>query len=254
MFRTALLTGASSGIGRELARQLAARGTLVVATARRAELLEELAAEARAAGGEVRPAVLDVTDAEAVRAVVERADRDLDGLELVVANAGVGLTGLDWPSVERTLEVNVRGACATLVAALPLLRARGRGTLAGVSSLAGVRGMPGSGAYSASKAALATFLETLAIELAGSGVRVCDVQPGFVRTAMTDQNTGAMPFLMELEPAVRRVVRGLERGRRIVAFPRPMAWSARGVLRWLPSPVWIALARVLASRSETTRP
>ena len=174
MPRTALVTGATSGIGRALCLELASRGAHVALAARREGELERAVHEIEARGGRALPLVLDVTDAAAVEDAVKRADRELGSLDLVVANAGDGTTGhastLRWEDVARVVDVNVKGAMATLVAAIPVMLAQQGGHLVGVSSLAGRRGLPQSGAYGASKAALSTFLESLRIDLAASGI------------------------------------------------------------------------------------
>ncbi|QDU68375.1 SDR family NAD(P)-dependent oxidoreductase [Engelhardtia mirabilis] len=245
-FNSALITGASSGIGAELARELSRRGTRVVLAARRADRLESLAAELRAAGGQAEVEVLDVVDTAAVREVVTRWDERLGGLDLVIANAGVGRAvtarRLTWEEVEPVLLVNVVGAMATLTCALERMRVRGRGTLCGISSLASRGGMPGSGAYSASKAALATFLETLTVDLAGTGLQVVDVQPGFVASEMTDHNDFHMPFKWNTPRAARRIVDDLERGRAICAFPWQLSVPLALTRGW-PRALWRALAR-----------
>ena len=239
-FRTAYITGASSGLGAEIARRLAAGGTRVVLAARREHLLERLAAELRAAGGAADVAPVDVADGEAAHAEVARWDRELGGLDLVLANAGVGeahpAQELAWPEVERVLRINALGACATLMGGLGCMLPRNGGTLSAVSSLAAYRGFPTSGAYSASKACVSTFLETLQADLRGTGIRVVDVRPGFVRTPMTAKNTGAMPFLLEPDEAARRILRAVRAGRRVYNFPWPMAALMRFV-RILPGAV-----------------
>jgi NADP-dependent 3-hydroxy acid dehydrogenase YdfG len=241
-FRSALITGASSGLGAALARELCLAGTRVVLAARRTDRLEELADELRAAGGSAEVEPLDVADADAVGEVLARRDADAGGLDLVLANAGVGGSAgadpLSVEAIERVIDVNVRGAALTLALARPLLVARGRGTLAATSSLAYVRGMPGSGAYSASKAFLSTFLETLRLDLDGTGVRVVDLRPGFVRTEMTAGRDGAMPFLMDVEPAARVCVSALERGKPIAAFPAGAWWISQVGIRHLPRGLW----------------
>lgn len=246
VFERAFLTGASSGLGHELALQLARRGTEMVVTARRRERLDALVERIEGEGGRARAEVLDVRDPQAVMELVRRLDADLGGFDLVVANAGVGLAeraaDLAWEHVGDTLDVNLRGAAATLLAAKDVMLPRGRGTLCAVSSLAGTRGMPGSGAYCASKAGLQVFMETLEIELRGRGLTFVDVQPGFVVSEMTDKNTGPMPALLQTTPAVERMVRGIERGDSVVAFPRRIAWPLRTVVRWMPRALWRALA------------
>jgi NADP-dependent 3-hydroxy acid dehydrogenase YdfG len=247
-FENAYITGASSGIGRALALELARRGTRVVATARRLGRLETLVHEIRACGGCAEAERLDVRDAAAVFASIARWDAELGGLDLVIANAGVGSVVsaeyLAWEDVSNLLAVNVAGAFATLIAGKDVLLPRGRGTLVGVSSLAGVRALPGSGAYSASKAALQTFLETLELDLTGTGLTVVDIQPGFVRSEMTDKNDFEMPYLLEVEDAVRRCVDGIEGRTAVVSFPWQLAWPLKCVGRFLPRVLW----RLLASR------
>lgn len=247
-FRAAYITGASSGIGAAVAEKLALAGTHVVLAARRGEALEALAAEIRGRGGKAEVAPLDVRDVEAARAEVVRWDQALGGLDLVLANAGVGeaerASELTWSAVEDVLRVNALGAIATLFAGLTCMLPRRAGTLAAVSSLAAYRGFPTSGAYAASKACLSTFLETLEVDLAQSGIRVVDIRPGFVRTPMTARNDGPMPFLMDVEPAAERIVRGLARGQALVAFPLPM-WFAVAVAQSLPNALWRRIARRL---------
>lgn len=250
-FRRALVTGASSGIGRALVLELAGRGTAVVALARRRERLRELADEARARHPGSPPVValeLDVTDREALVSAIARADREAP-FDLVVANAGVGLGAsaaeLTHEAVERTFAVNVLGAAATLQAALPGMLARGHGTLCGVSSLAGSGGMPGSGAYAASKAALSNLLETFAIDLAGTGVRVCDVQPGYVHSEMTAGAGHPLPLVWSAERAAAHIVARLERGAVRVRFPWPIV-LALDVLRVLPRGIFRAVLGHLA--------
>lgn len=244
-FRNAVITGASSGIGAALAVELARRGVEVVLCARRVERLEALAAQIARAGGRARVEALDVRDLDALPPTLERLDRELDGLDLVVANAGVGgahhASELLPEHVRPTLEVNALGAIVTLTAALACMRPRASGTLCGVSSLAGLGGMPSSGAYAASKAALSTFLETLAIDLAGSGLTVVDVQPGFVESEMTAHQT-SMPCLWPADRAACRIADDLERGRAVSSFPWQLSLALR-LLDRAPRPLWRAVLR-----------
>jgi short-subunit dehydrogenase len=244
-FDSAFITGASSGIGRELARLLASKGTRVVVAARREDELGALCSEITAAGGRADACPLDVTDTTATRAAVQHWEAETGGLDLVVANAGTGVTRparkLRWEDLEPVLQVNVLGAFATLQPAIAPMVERRRGTLVGVSSLAALRGLPTSGAYAASKAALATFLETLRVDLAGTGVTVVDVRPGFVDTAMSRQNRFKMPFLLQPADAARRALRGIERGQAVVSFPWPTA-LAMETLESLPDGLFRALA------------
>ncbi len=245
VFHAAFVTGASSGLGRASARLLASHGTRVVLAARRAVELDDEVRAIRARGGQAEACVLDVADTAAVRRAVAAWDRRTGGLDLVLANAGIGrarpVQTLEWDELESVFAVNTTGAIATLWSGMGPMLERGRGTLAAVSSVAGMRGLPGSGSYSASKAALSTFLETMRADLAQTGVRVLDIRPGFVRTPMTDGAAHAMPFLLEVEDAARRCVRALERGRPLTVFPFGMN-VAMTVVRHLPDAIWRRLA------------
>ncbi|MCU0690172.1 MAG: SDR family NAD(P)-dependent oxidoreductase [Polyangiaceae bacterium] len=245
VFRNAFVTGASSGIGRELAVLLGAQGTHVVAAARREPELAEIVEQITKAGGQANACVLDVTDADATYQAVRSWDKACGGLDLVIANAGTGVAKpaqkLAWSDVEPVLRVNVLGAFATLMAGISCMIGRKHGTLVGVSSLASMRGLPKSGAYAASKAALATFLETLRVDLEREGLTVVDVRPGFVDTPMTRNNKFKMPFLMDVKQAAEMTLRGIERGNAIVAFPWPMA-ATMSVAQSIPNAVWRGLA------------
>lgn len=224
--RTVLVTGASSGIGRALVLELARRGAHVMASARRESELASLCAKVDASGGKSTFAVCDVSDPEAAAELVRKADRDLGSLDMVISNAGVGgsthSSRLDVASVSRMIDVNVRGAIVPLIAAIPIMLGQQRGQLVGVSSLAGRRALPTAAVYNATKAALSTFLEGLRMDLDPAGIRVTDVQPGFVATDMTAKNKFKMPFLWNPEKAARHIVDRLERAPRIIAFPLPM--------------------------------
>ncbi|HKB77198.1 MAG TPA: SDR family NAD(P)-dependent oxidoreductase [Myxococcales bacterium] len=241
--RSVFITGASSGLGRGLALHYARAGATVHAAARRERELETLGDEAPE--GRVVPHVLDVTDADRLVQAIRDAESASGGaLDLVIANAGVGSPGsarkMDWTAVKRTLDVNVSAACVTLSAALPAMIARDAGHLVAVSSLAAFRGMPGNAAYCASKAALHVFMESLRVDLRKTSVRATTIYPGFVKTEMTARNKFPMPFLMELDDAVRVMARGIARRKPTVAYPLPMAMLARwlaGVPRWIYEPL-----------------
>lgn len=239
-YANALVTGASSGLGRGLARALGQRGTYVIAAARRRAALESLLEEIRAGGGSGEVLELDCSDADTTYEVVRTLDARRP-LDLVIANAGLGgstpARHFDWAHAKAILQLNVLGAVATLSAALPGMLERKRGHLVGVASLAGYRGMPKSAAYSASKAALITFLESLRIDLRGSGVDVTSICPGYVKTEMTAGHTGRLPFLLELDDAVALMMRAIEWRRPVCSFPKPLAAAARSA-SLLPRPVY----------------
>jgi short-subunit dehydrogenase len=154
--------------------------------------------------------------------------------------------------VKRVLDVNVTAACVTIAAALPPMVARGRCTVVAMSSLAGFRGFPGNAAYSASKAALHTFMESVRVDLAGTGVRAVTIYPGFVRTPLTDSNRFPMPFLLELDDAVRAMARGIARGDPVVAFP-PVMSAAAAIIRAVPRAVYEPLMARGARRAPWRR-
>ncbi len=248
--RVAVITGASSGIGRSLAVTLAGAGCRVGLVARRRPALEGVAAEVRRAGGVADAATADVSD----RAQVRRAMADLAGslgpVDLVVANAGVGVpTTLDpvnIDAVEETIRVNVLGVIYAIDAALPAMLARGSGQIAAISSLAAYKGMPGESAYCASKAAVNAYLEGLRVQVRGRGIAVSTICPGFVRTPMTAVNNFEMPFALDADEAARRIVRALRRRAKVYDFPWQTALLMR-LLRLAPDRV---VARVFRDYVE----
>lgn len=247
--QTLLVTGASSGIGRALALEYARGGARLVVAARRLDLLEGLAREIQAVGGSAIPLALDVSDPEAVRAAVVHADERLGSLDMVIANAGVGWTQhastLDFQGVQRMIDVNLRGAIATLLAAVPVMLAHKKGHLVGVSSLAGRRALPLAAAYSATKAGFSAFLEGLRLDLQSADIRVTDVQPGFVESEITAKNDFHMPLLWPAPKAARVIARRLERAPAVVAFPWPLV-LASSIVRVLPSWLYAPLVRLAA--------
>lgn len=244
--RNAFLTGASSGIGEALALELAGRGVEVALAARRVESLEALAARIKAAGGKARVYSLDVANVRDVHETLERADDEMGGLDLVIANAGVGIPGwagkLDWKVCGPILDVNVVGATATIVALVQRMVERKRGQLVGVSSLAGYRALPSSAMYSASKSYLSVLLEGMRIDLEGTGVSVTDIQPGFVKTPMTDKNKFDMPFLMDAPQAAVGIANAIAKKQAVYSFPLPTAIMAKST-RFIPRAVFAAAAK-----------
>jgi short-subunit dehydrogenase len=249
--KTVLITGASSGIGRELSLEYARRGSHVMAVARREPELDALVAEITKAGGKASRMVCDLADANAAHALVAKAAEELGSLEMVIANAGMGgaqhgaRIGLD--DVTKMIAVNVTGAMATLVAAIPIMLHQKQGHLVGVTSLAGRRALPASALYSASKAALSTFLEGLRIDLADARILVTDVQPGFVATPMTADAKHPMPFLWDAPKAARYIADELESAPGVVAFPFPLTFLTR-LGRVLPYGVYAPITKKTSGR------
>ncbi|MBX3190804.1 MAG: SDR family NAD(P)-dependent oxidoreductase [Labilithrix sp.] len=248
---TVLITGASSGIGRALAIEYARRGARVMAVARREAELASLCEQITATGGSATHAACDVADPEAAAETVRRAERELGSLDMVIANAGIGgvahASQMQVAAMARMIDVNVRGAMATLIAAIPIMLAQKAGQLVGVSSLAGRRALPTSAVYSASKAALSVFLEGLRIDLDPSGLAVTDVQPGFVDTPITEKNEFPMPFMWDAPKAARVIADRLQKAPRILAFPLPLDWLT-ALSRHLPYAVHASISRRMSSQ------
>ena len=233
----ALVTGASSGLGAEMARQLGRSGWRVGLTARREAELEAVARSIREAGGTAFVAPADIADPAALRAAIAAVAEALGPVDLLVANAGVGISmvGRDFSAeaFDRMIGVNLSGVGHAIEAVLPGMLRKGAGQIVGISSLAGFRGLPGSSGYSATKAALSALLEGLRADLARTGIVVTTVHPGFVRTPMTAGSSKLMPLAMDVEPAARIILRGIASRRSRVDFPWRMA-ALLGLVRLLP--------------------
>jgi len=235
----ALITGASSGLGREMARQLGARGCRVAVTGRREEELKETARRTEAAGGECLTLVGSVADEDAVKRHYAAIKERWGGLDWAILNAGVSdsvdARRFRAGAYHRVFATNVGGAVNWLEAVLPDMISAGSGTVAGISSLAGWRGLPGAGAYSASKAALSTLLESTRVDLRGTGVDVVIVCPGFIRSeSASPAEEEGRPFLMEIEDGARRILTGINRKKRVVHFPWPLSYLMTYVVRNMP--------------------
>jgi short-subunit dehydrogenase len=236
------LTGASSGIGAAFARHYAAQGATLGLAARRGELLGELA---RTLPAQCHLYPLDVCDAGALAAAGRDFIAKAGVPDIVIANAGVSVGTLteeasDLAAFEHVLRVNVTGMANTFAPFAAAMRAARRGRLVGIASVAGIRGLPGAGAYSASKAAAINYLESLRIELRGSGVKVVTLAPGYIATPMTAINTYPMPFILPVDEAVRRMARIIAAGHSYAVVPWQMAVVAR-LMRLLPNALYDAL-------------
>ena len=236
------LTGASSGIGEALARYYAAKGATLGLAARRPDRLSALAGELAGAHS-CYP--LDVADAAAVQAAAADFMVRHGCPDIVIANAGVSDGTLadeagDMPAFRRIFDTNVIGMAQTLQPFVAAMKGRGKGRLVGIASVAGIRGLAGAGAYSASKAATISYLESLRVELHGSGVKVVTIVPGYVATPMTAANRFPMPFIMPADEAAWRIALAIERGGSYTVIPWQMGVVAK-LLRLLPDPLFDAL-------------
>ncbi|MBI4371133.1 MAG: SDR family NAD(P)-dependent oxidoreductase [Elusimicrobia bacterium] len=255
----AVVTGATSGLGRALAVLMGRRGWRVAVTGRRAERLEETAKLVREAGGEALALPGSVTDDGEVRAHYAAIAAAWGGLDWAVLNAGISAPmnarAFSAEAVRRTFDVNVLGAARWLEAVIPGMAARGSGLIAGISSLAALRGLPRTGPYCASKAALLTLLESARVDLRGTGVAVCAVCPGFVKSEITNRrDPRAMPFLMETEDGAAAVLRGLDARRRVVHFPWPLSYPARFLWPALPGFLYDPIAALLGTLKDRASP
>jgi len=248
---SAIVTGATSGIGRALVLELASRGLDLGCTARRANLLDELATEIRQrhVGRRVVPKTVDVTDLDAARAAIRALFAELGDVGLVVANAGiggphrVGAGDADFARSRDIIVTNVLGAMATVDAAVECWRAtpaNGPRRVVGITSVAGFRGLPGSSAYSASKAALSVYLEAARGEVRALGIDVIDIAPGFIDTPI-NQDLASRPFLIDPADGAKRIANLIERGvyqSTVPVFP----WNVIGwLMRTVPDGAWARL-------------
>ncbi|WP_029006822.1 SDR family NAD(P)-dependent oxidoreductase [Azospirillum halopraeferens] len=237
--RTIVITGASSGIGEALALAYAGPGTTLGLSGRDPGRLAAVAGRCRDRGAAVEEGVVDAADRDAMAAWLTGIDARTP-VDLVIANAGVSAgTGLDGETEDqarRIFAINLDGVMNSVFPLLSAMRARRRGQVALMASLAGFRGFPGAPAYCASKAAVRVWGEALRGDLARDGIGVSVICPGFVRSRMTDRNPFPMPFLMDADRAAAVIRRGLERNRGRIGFPWPMV-AAVWLLAALP-PGW----------------
>jgi short-subunit dehydrogenase len=226
-----MITGASSGIGRGLAIELARRGASLGLIARREDLLSEIVDQITANNGKALSLPADVNDAGSVRKQADRFRGEVGPIDVLIANAGIGdpshAVQLQPAQVANVINVNVLGAVNSVTAVLPEMAERRSGQLVAISSLAAYRGLPKSAAYCASKAALSCFFESLRIDLMNSGVGVTIIHPGFIKTSLTAGRHAKMPFLMELDYAVDKIIQAIEKRRKTYAFP----WQLASIVR-----------------------
>lgn len=249
-WQTVWITGASSGIGAELALRLAERGVTVAVSARSSDKLTELAAR----NANIKPYPLDVTDAEACSAAFAAIERDLGPVDLAILNAGVWdqmiVSDFSAERAKRSMDVNYFGVLHALEPAMRTFAGRGRGHIAFVSSVAGYRGLMKGAAYCPTKAALNSLAEALYPHLTRKGVKLTLICPGYIKTPMTDVNTFPMPFIIPVEDAAKIMIAGLERGKYEIVFPWQMAIVMK-TLRALPNWAFFGLINIAINRAGT---
>ena len=210
-----VISGASSGLGLALAQHYLTQGATVAVIARRADLLQSLSQEFPQ---HVYCYPMDICNAAAMQAAAQDFIARAGVPDIVIANAGVSVGTLteyaeDIDAFQQVMNINVLGVVKTFQPFLSAMRKAGHGKFAGIASVAGLRGLPGAGAYSASKAALISYLESLRVELHGSGIRVVTICPGYIKTPMTHINPYPMPFILDADVAARRIARAIESGK-----------------------------------------
>jgi len=229
--KSVLLTGASSGIGRGLSLELARRGATVGLVARRSDLLAELVREIESADGKAVALAADVCDAAAMRSVADQFRAAVGPIDTLIANAGIGgashAINLNPQQVTQVININLLGAVNSVAAVIPEMTNRGQGQLVAISSLSAYRGLPKSAAYCASKAAMSAFFESVRLDLRNTGVSVSIIHPGFIKTPLTAGREAKMPFLMELDDAVAKIVWAIEKGKKSYSFP----WQLASIVR-----------------------
>lgn len=242
--RLAWITGGGTGLGRALALEMARNGWRIAVSGRRLQPLQETAD--RAPQGHIHAFPCDVRDEAEVAETVRRIESHWRPIDLAVLNAGTYNPAepgsFDPAAFRHTMEVNFQGTVNGVAAVLPGMRRRGGGHIAMTASLAGYRGLPNAAPYGTTKAAMIHLAESLHLDYARDGIRFTCFNPGFVRTPMTGKNRFPMPFLMEPEPAARRMYRGLMAGDFEITFPRRLAWTMK-VLRVLPYALYFPLIR-----------
>ncbi|MFV0388810.1 MAG: SDR family NAD(P)-dependent oxidoreductase [Pyrinomonadaceae bacterium] len=240
------LTGASSGIGEALALECARRGAIVGLFARREELLNELQLQIESAGGAAKVFVGDVTDEEIVFDAAEQLRAEFGKIDILIANAGIAGGNTDArtyvpQAVKKVIDVNLMGAINAVGAVLPEMINHNQGQIVAISSLAGFRGLPRSGAYSASKAAMTNYFESLRLDVRDKDISVTIIQPGFIKTPLTAARENRMPFLMELCDALPHFMNAIERKKCFAAFPWQLATVVR-VARCFPCRLYDRIA------------
>lgn len=230
--KVVFLTGASSGIGEALAYEISNRGAIVGLLARRKNLLKPIAENIQKDGGTASIFPCDVTDKDCVFEAAESLRSEFGKIDILIANAGIGGNNketrqLQPDAVRKVIDINLLGAVNSVAAVLPEMLEKKNGQLVAISSLAGVRGLPKSAAYSASKAGMTAFFESVRLDVQNKGISVTIIQPGFIKTPLTSGRANKMPFIMELEDSMPLFLNAIEKQKKFAAFP----WQLAAVVR-----------------------
>lgn len=208
--------------------------------ARRAEVIDEVVREIEAVGSRALALPADVQSEESMRSAADKLRAEFGAIDILIANAGIGPTRdaaeISAKEVANVINVNVIGASNSVAAVIPEMVAQGSGHLVVISSLAAYRGLPRSAAYCASKAAVSAFFESLRLDLEPRGISVTIIHPGFIKTPLTSGRDAQMPFLMELDDAVKKMVGAIEKRRKRYSFPWQLATIVRA---GLIMPIWM---------------
>jgi NAD(P)-dependent dehydrogenase (short-subunit alcohol dehydrogenase family) len=243
------ITGASSGIGRALAVDMCRAGWKVIATARRREDLDNLAAELKGAKGQIWPFPADIIDGHAIAEIVREVEEDIAPIAIAILNAGVYLPieaidlSENLDAFKSSLDVNLMGTANSIAPLMEPMKARGYGQIGIVSSVTGYGGLPTCMAYGATKAALINMAECMAIELAPHGIRTTLINPGFVDTPAQDDLNFPKPFMIDASDAARRIIRGLRSRHFEITFPRRFTWPLKAFNNFLPKALYLRLIR-----------
>jgi len=250
--KSILITGASSGLGAALAREYASDGITLFLCGRNGERLKTVKDECRSRGATVHGEPVDVRNEQAMSDWIKKCDR-VATLDLVVANAGIGIgftTKMDLGEhVKQIYDINVGGVFNSVHPAIRLMQSRKKGQIAIISSLAGYHGLPGSPAYSTSKACVKAYGEALRGLYARHGVDINVVCPGYVKSPMTADNKFFMPFLMETDKAVRLLRRGLARNQARITFPWQLSLIYGTLVRFLPEWLFERIFRLMPAKN-----
>jgi len=238
------ITGATSGIGESLARQYADQGATLGLVGRRTELLTKIKSKIKTPCDIY---AVDVTDQKALQKAASHFMKKYGAPDIVIANAGVSTGTLagekeDLHTFKRVIEINLFGVIHTFLPFIEAFKKKKSGQLVGIASVAGIRGLPGSGAYSTSKAALINYLESLRIEMKPFGIHVTTIAPGYIHTPMTKHNRYAMPFILDVDVAVSRFMKAIQNKKGFVIIPWQMNMVGT-LMKLLPSSLWDFLAK-----------